>query len=258
MCFNPRYIKRLGFSVPCGKCFECLQKQAKEWQFRLVQESKRYEHNSMITLTYNEENLPTDASVSRRDLQLFMKRLRKQIKTKIKFFACGEYGSKGFRPHYHAIIFGYDFDDKQKFCFDKKGTQLYRSKLLEKVWTLGFSSVGEFTPESALYCAKYMQKMVDAKGKRKPFFQMSKGIGLDAINKDMLLNDKVYLDGKTLPVPRYYLKKFEEKQPDSTKFIKERRKKFVLSRYSSELEANNYFTITLKKKEKIAKMLKKR
>jgi hypothetical protein len=31
---------------------------------------------------------------------------------KVRFFHCGEYGDLTRRPHYHALIFGYDFPDR--------------------------------------------------------------------------------------------------------------------------------------------------
>ncbi|WP_445236462.1 rolling circle replication-associated protein [Escherichia sp. E4385] len=72
------------------------------------------------------------------------------------FFGCGEYGSKLERPHYHAIIFGYDFPDK---TLHKAGRfNLYRSSLLERCWTFGWSVVAAFSFESAAYVARYCVK----------------------------------------------------------------------------------------------------
>ena len=53
------------------------------------------------------------------DFQKFIKRLRKDYD--IKYFACGEYGDKTLRPHFHAILFGVNFsDDKIIFSKSKK------------------------------------------------------------------------------------------------------------------------------------------
>ncbi len=74
-----------------------------------------------MTLTYDDEHLPINDYVDsdgvihgkptlrKRDVQLFLKRLRKNYKydNHIKYFCCGEYGGKTFRPHYHLIIFGF-------------------------------------------------------------------------------------------------------------------------------------------------------
>lgn len=149
--------------VACGKCIECQMQKSREWAFRIMAECSLYEKNCFITLTYNDENLyyndVGEPSVSRREVQLFMKSLRETLSPlKIRFFACGEYGKKFSRPHYHLIIFNW-FPDDAVF-FQKDGNViLYRSKLLESVWKKGFSSVGEVTLETAKYCAKYLNKL---------------------------------------------------------------------------------------------------
>ena len=44
------------------------------------------------------------------------KRLRDRVGYgRFRFYACGEYGETTNRPHYHAILFNYDFPDKQLF-----------------------------------------------------------------------------------------------------------------------------------------------
>ena len=65
-----------------------------------MDEASRYSSNCFVTLTYDEDHLPLDRSVSRREVQLFMKRLRKAISPlRVRFFACGEYGERFGRPH---------------------------------------------------------------------------------------------------------------------------------------------------------------
>lgn len=117
-----------------------------------------HEFNCFITLTYSDENLPLDRSLSKRDFQLFMKRLRKSIAPlKVRFFAGGEYGDLNARPHYHALLFGYDFPDK-KFHKHSAGKPLYTSQALEKLWPNGFALIGDVTFESAAYVASYCHK----------------------------------------------------------------------------------------------------
>lgn len=64
---------------------------------------------------YNERRLLTKCKtfdlfphLSKRDLQLFMKRLRKYLSKysneKIRFYAVGEYGPVHYRPHYHLLL----------------------------------------------------------------------------------------------------------------------------------------------------------
>ena len=223
MCFKPRFIKKLGFAVPCGKCFECRVRRSREWSFRLVGEARHSSSSCMVTLTYNDEHLPFDGSVSRREVQLFMKRLRKAIApVRVRFFACGEYGAKFGRPHYHILLFGYDFPDAYFFKRDNKGTPLCRSPLLEKIWTFGFSSVVKsLSLEVCRYVALYMQKPpVNARVRQ--FVQMSNrpGIGYADVRPELLASDKLYVDGQFIRLPRYYLQVLE-RQGYSVGYVKE-------------------------------------
>lgn len=152
--------------VPCGQCIGCRLKYSREWAARCVFEAKQHSANSFITLTYSPENLPSDGSLHYEHFQLFMKRLRKAVDleygVKVRFFMCGEYGDQFSRPHYHAILFGFDFPDKQLWSF-RHNNRLYRSPLLERLWPFGFSSIGEVTFESAAYVARYCTKKIKGK-----------------------------------------------------------------------------------------------
>ena len=196
--------------LPCGKCVECLQQKSTEWSYRIILESSLYEKNCFCTLTYSK----TTGELFKSDFQKFMKRLRKFLQlTKIRFFACGEYGSKGRRPHFHCIIFGWQPNDL--VIFNKK-EKLYGSQILEKIWTHGFVSVSPLTLETAKYCAKYLQKLNKLKDKKQqPFLLMSlkPGLGLSAFlqKKDSYLpTDKIYIDGHYVKIPRYFLDKLKK------------------------------------------------
>ena len=70
-------------------------------------EVMEHEASCFITLTYNDENLPNPPVVSKREAQLFIKRLRKLLYPKLfRYYIVGEYGDKSNRPHYHALLFG--------------------------------------------------------------------------------------------------------------------------------------------------------
>lgn len=204
--------------VACGKCLQCLQRRADEWAYRCMLEASLYPENCFITLTYNDDCLPVGGNLCRRDLQLFNKRLREFISPKkIRLFYCGEYGKRGLRPHYHEIIFGWQPDDLYFFKKDN-GVNLFRSPTIEKLWSLnsidyagsiGFSSVGELTFESARYCAKYLQKLSPLPyDLTPPFVGMSNrpGIGYGKISPQILLDGCIYYRGKSIPIPRYFLK----------------------------------------------------
>ena len=257
MCFKPVYLNTQRFAVPCGKCFECRQEYARRWTFRLIGECRASSSCCMVTLTYNDEHLPKDMCVSRRECQLFLKRLRKAIApTRIRYFYCGEYGAKRLRPHYHLLLFGYSFPDRYYFGKDKKGTPLFRSPLLEKVWTSGFSSiVPEITSEVCKYVALYMQKPpVD--GRARPFVGMSNrpGIGYSQIKPGLLLSDKLYVDGHYMKLPRYYLNVLERQGYDLTE-LKEKRKATARREYINRtLDREAVFRLRRQKIGKIEKI----
>lgn len=79
-----------------------------------------------------------DKNLHLEHLQKFFKRLRKKFGEGIRYFACGEYGSKNGRPHYHALLFNFDFTDKKLWQVNKNGTKYFVSDALSKLWTAGF------------------------------------------------------------------------------------------------------------------------
>lgn len=103
-CISPIYVRKVGTHVPCGKCGYCIKKAIDAWCLRLYHEMEVSSSAYFITLTYNDEHLPPRQELSKRDLQLFIKRLRK-VNPGIRYFAVGEYGTEKGRPHYHAVIF---------------------------------------------------------------------------------------------------------------------------------------------------------
>lgn len=149
----------LPVTVPCGQCIGCRLEHSRQWAVRLVHENQMHEDSCFLTLTYSPENLPHDRSLDKSHFQKFIKRLRKNASKKIRYFHCGEYGEQGRRPHYHAIIFGYDFPDRRAFS-ERDGITLYTSGLLDKTWSLGHCTIGEVNFETAAYVARYVTKKV--------------------------------------------------------------------------------------------------
>lgn len=135
-----------GVLCPCGKCAGCVRTYRQVWITRAVLESYCHDQrtNYFITLTYDDEHCPADGCISKRDFQLFIKRLRKRCGS-LRYFGVGEYGKKSFRPHYHAIIYGFT------------GTK----DDIQECWSQGFTFVGNVTPASCAYVAKYLSKRYD-------------------------------------------------------------------------------------------------
>lgn len=195
-----------------------------------------HEASSFLTLTFSDEYLPPSYSVDVRDMQLFMKRLRKRIGKPVRFFACGEYGETNLRPHYHLILFGYDFPDRYPWRKTGSGFVTYRSAELEQVWWMGNAEIGTVTQESAGYVARYVLKKVNGRmaddhyrrihpltgeivNVAPEFVTMSNkpGIGsgwYDKYSMDAFPSDFVIINGEKRPVPRYYKKKLEEETAD--------------------------------------------
>ncbi len=207
-------ITNQWMALPCGKCPGCMKRRSSGWSFRLMKEGERAETALFVTLTYDTQYVPLTKSgfmsLNKRHIQLYMKRLRKLSDKKLKYYVCGEYGSKRNRPHYHMIIFNADADK------------------VERAWSeyqagLGFVPygtiyIGEVNEASIGYTLKYMQKpgkipMHQNDDRVKEFSLMSKGLGANYISNSMdkwhkndLLN-RMYVpmkDGKKIAMPRYY------------------------------------------------------
>lgn len=160
-----------------------------------MHEASLHKHNSFITLTYAPEHLPRNGSLTKRDHQLFLKRLRKALGNKtgafhhsatstetqhaviLRYYMCGEYGQQLGRPHYHFCLFGIQFADLKYWRTTPAGSKIYRSTTLEKLWPYGFSTVGELTFESAAYTARYVMKKINGKQKEKHYEKIDKETG---------------------------------------------------------------------------------
>lgn len=241
---------------------------------RCHHESQMHEHNSFITLTYNDGNLPRDFSVDPRVFELFLKRLREKIEVPIRFFGCGEYGGKTFRPHYHSLIFGFAFPDRRLHGYTKRGYPIYISAELQKLWPYGFSSIGNVSWRTAAYTARYTLKKIDDTQQlpagvtswdqvrvhhasyytrfhpltgevvtvQPEFLRMSRMPGLgrswaEQFKSDWFPADFIVLDGKKFPVPAYYFNKVlteEEK-----KFVKDERR-FEANSMAVQMERNDH------------------
>lgn len=173
--------------LPCGQCLQCRTSKAAEWADRIMLESRSYEPGTVyfITLTYDDQNLPRSKDVEGnevftlfpRDLELFVKRLRKQQSyyhdNKIRFYAVGEYGTLHHRPHYHLIVFGLHLDDVKEAGKNKQGRMLHDSLTINDLWGNGLTEVDLMDWKSAAYCARYTVKKL---GKLESDFYRNSGL----------------------------------------------------------------------------------
>lgn len=228
---------KVQLRVPCGRCVACRMRRAREWSLRLECESKYYDDICFTTLTYDELNIPYNIyqldgedeefisdvvrgkeldcfssisedtyffpTLSARDLQLFIKRLRKRLDYPIKYYAVGEYGTKRQRPHYHLMFFGLRPADWH---------------YVEESWNYGFVLNKPFYPETCVYVAGYIQKKLygpDRNLYRLPeFLRCSHGIGERWLmdNYKHIDPEKPILWVKGFPhaLPRFFRKKLVE------------------------------------------------
>lgn len=214
-------------TLPCGQCIGCRLAKSREWALRCVHESKLYEQNCFITLTFNDANLPENGSLDHDHWQKFMKRLKSYCRRKfgnevadgIRFYMCGEYGERLGRPHYHACLFNFDFPDKKYKRVNRVGDKIYTSEILDRCWNKadpGMCEIGDVTFESAAYVARYIMKKITGDdavayyGDKKPeYTNMSRrpGIGkgwFDKWKDDVFPSDFIIHQGERHKVPRFY------------------------------------------------------
>lgn len=150
--------------VPCGKCIGCRLERSRQWAVRCWAESLMHSENCFLTLTYSDEFVPPDFELRKRDLTLFIKKLRFYLDSKfgkkIRYFACGEYGGRFGRPHFHVCLFGEDFsyDRKLTDVLVTSSSNLFSSPSLDDLWGFGSCIIGNLTQESAGYTARYCLK----------------------------------------------------------------------------------------------------
>lgn len=200
-CVSPILVKNNNGVVmaACGRCMSCCIAKQSSLQFLAQKELlKVYKSGlgaSFVTLTYNDNNVPYVSAdlpyqtLQKDDFQKFMKRLRfesDKLNIKCKFIACGEYGDKLGRPHYHLALFGL--------------SDALAQSIIKKVWTYGTSEIGALGAGGLRYVLKYMTKSRSTReieqfykvnGVQKPFILHSQKLGFDWIydNKDIIVKN---------------------------------------------------------------------
>lgn len=190
-CFNPIKAERqvngsvFSYQHRCGGCPGCLINNAATWAGRILLESRAHQSSVFITLTYADDLYPADGSVSKRHLQLFLKRLRMRLvranygPKPFRYYAVGEYGERTGRAHYHAVLFGVDTSITEHV----EAAWNYQDPRHPEDSTGGWISVYPLLPERARYVARYTTKKLTAMslsqdGRAREFAIMSKRPGL--------------------------------------------------------------------------------
>lgn len=205
-CANPFYSKRYNAFFGCGCCLACRAKKAMEWSLRLALEEVYHKDTAFVTLTYADAHLPQYGSLEPTDMQSFLKRLRRRLDYKIRFYGCGEYGDKFGRAHYHLIIFGLKQEDWHK---------------VHIAWGKGRVECEKPMSEKAFkYVSGYVNKKIGREKEwraknplLKPMFQRaSLGIGLRFIlEKVPIYTDRLIIGGRPRYIGRYLRNKLADK-----------------------------------------------
>lgn len=223
---NPQGVE----AWPCGRCKACRVNRKRDWQSRLLLEAASSEAAFFVTLTYRLGQYgwidPVDSSyhhcenltLDRTHVQLWLKRFRKFIEPlKVRFFLCGEYGSKTLRPHYHVALF-----------FEKSSLYVEStiSKAIGATWRLGHFHIGDITSDSLAYILGYVVKGMTKSsffpdGRYAEFRRFSRALGGRAyedfcagavpLDDGRLVFPPTYrVGGKLYVVPKYLRRKARE------------------------------------------------
>lgn len=250
--------------LPCGQCIGCRLDYSREWANRLILELQDHDPDDcwFVTLTYDNDHIVDLCrsekgfySLNKRDLQLFMKRLRRSIEpAKVRFYAVGEYGGHTLRPHFHLILFNAPLAQWSMEQLHKSaiGYVYQSSELLNGLWPFGYNVCAPVTWESCAYTARYMLKKLkgkesdfyDSEGLERPFATMSRKPGIGKSYFDSMENfaESTFICApagngvKQFPPPAYFERQFEQIDPEASANRKALKKSIAIERRQLELQ----------------------
>ena len=268
--------------LPCGKCASCIHNYYSYWATRGFYELLNWKQNWFVTFTYNDKHLPKNRSLSKKEFQKFVKKLKKQFgsskKNPVRQIYCGEYGEKTKRPHYHAIFFNLNLHDPsidpdnvlvEKRLSDQ-GHLCYTNKFLSNLWRKGDVEVSEATPATIAYLFKYVLKKKTRKEKMKPlsiehngltydvaheFIEASRNPGIGAHLRHSRSIRKGYLsvDGKIKALPKYFLEYLKNTDPRFYEELKNQRTDYAATRPKISRDEQSRINAVLKENQKLKK-----
>lgn len=254
----------LEVPVPCGQCIGCRLDRSRAWALRITHEATLHNYSSFLTLTYSDRHMPVGASLDKKHLQDFLKRLRFHSEVPLRYYACGEYGTETKRPHYHVCLFGENFrQDRKVYKTTRDGHILYNSEFLTDRWGMGHAVIGDLNFETAAYTARYVTKKItgaDAPehyGNRTPEFSLMSrrpGIGHDWLKKNLndLERGLCWSEGALHQIPKFYQKKLNEKKLLKLKYKQKKEAEKRLKQTNPyTLDAVQKAKFNLKKKKEI-------
>lgn len=280
--------------VPCGQCIGCRLDYSRAWADRMMLELDHSKVAIFVTLTYDNDHVPVseydDAMIpkwftlDKRDVQLFLKRLRKHFYDKeIRYFISGEYGPKTLRPHYHGIIFGLSLSDFDLIPYKSNefGQMLYSSSILSDIWSKGYVTLADVSWQTCAYVSRYVTKKLtgemsvtyDERNCLPEFSLMSRKPGISGYfaveHPEKLREPNLYitdLNGVSprnkVSTPKYLIDKLELTNPMLYDKIKAQRKglaedRVLLELSKTDLGLSEYFDMKEVNQTKRASLLKR-
>lgn len=229
-------------NVPCGCCDECLNDRARQWAYRILVEAAQYKNNWFITLTYDDDHLPSNMNLVKTEISDFNKKLktymnRKGLNSDFRFYGVGEYGSRTARPHYHEILFNCEIPDLEFYKRSENGDLYYNSEFLNSVWNKGYVVIARVDIGSACYVARYCDKKklltkkekedLYSKGIVPEFSVMSRRPGIGAGYYEKIVDNvkagvyNMAFKDNYFGIPRFYTDKLKKDYDDSFPFMKD-------------------------------------
>lgn len=213
--FKDYFDKNMDYQyIKCRRCTECRIDYAQDWSIRCFHEFQMRKLGCFITLTIDDTKAhlffeknsmkryckrckngdryikyPINYTLSKGfiqdELKLIRDKIFKDTGISVRYFGCGEYGSEQERPHYHLLLFGYNFPDRHLISISKKGVPIYHSPKLQKYWRYGLATLQEVNHRACMYTAKYCIKKLQTSsdlsvlenyhGREPEFLFMSRG-----------------------------------------------------------------------------------
>lgn len=227
---------------PCGHCIVCCSNRAQEAGRigTLAAKAAGLSNCCFITLTVGPEAYQSMWTTEqlKPEFQKFMKRLRfavsKKFGQRFLFDSSLEYGETFWRVHAHIMIFGSSLDRDKWVVFKKSGkagSQLYRSPLLDGLWSLGTVEVQDVTEKSAPYLARHFAREIrDPEAGLKHYCRLLDGHGFQQLTRERRFHSNrlgvsfleqwysdvfggrgLRLDGRFVPVPKS-IRDFEKRR----------------------------------------------
>lgn len=218
--------------VPCGQCYICKKKKAREWRMRIAEDIKKNKNAKIVTLTFNTESLKElakkchgatgyelDNQICKIAVKLWRERWRKKYGRSPRHWLITELGhGKTEHVHMHGLI----WQDERYQLEDKLLEEV------EKTWQYGYVGKGKYEPmtgtytnyvnaRTAAYFTKYVNKIDELHKEYRQIILTSPGIGKNFLESEKA-KDNEYRGEKTnqmynvdhggvLPMPEYFRRK---------------------------------------------------